>query len=48
MQVPTLDGSWAVRVADINNDGRADIVVTHRGFGNVGIFGWQDALPGLK
>lgn len=42
-QVPTLDNPWAVRVADINHDGRADIVVTHSGWSNVGIYLQQGA-----
>lgn len=37
-RVPTLDGPWAVRVADIDRDGRADIVVSHRGHYRVGIY----------
>lgn len=37
-RVPTLDGPWAVRVADIDRDGRADMVVTHRGHFRVGIY----------
>lgn len=42
-KVATLDNPWAVRVADIDNDGRADIVVTHAGWSNVGLYLQRDA-----
>lgn len=41
-RLPTLDNPWAVRVADIDNDGRLDIVVTHAGWSNVGIYLQRD------
>lgn len=37
-QVPTADSPWAVRIADVDRDGRADIVVSHRGHYLVGIY----------
>jgi len=42
-QVSTADGPFAVCVADINGDGRADIVVTHNGWNLVGIYLQQAA-----
>lgn len=36
--VSTFDGPSAVRVADIDGDGRADVVVLHAGFSSVGIY----------
>ena len=37
-QIASYDIPMAVRVADFNNDGRADIVVSHQGWGAVGIY----------
>jgi len=37
-QVPTHDGPWGVRVVDVDKDGRADIVISHRGHDLVGIY----------
>lgn len=37
-QIATYDSPMAVRVVDINNDGRADIVVSHQGWLSVGIY----------
>lgn len=36
--ITTYDIPSAVRVADINNDGRADIVVSHAGWNTVGVY----------
>jgi hypothetical protein len=36
--LPTLDGAYSVLAADINGDGRVDIVVRHEGWSQVGIY----------
>ncbi len=35
---PTMDGAYSVMAADINGDGRADLVVNHEGWFQVGIY----------
>lgn len=46
-QVPTYDSPWGVRVVDVDNDGRADIVISHRGHNLVGVY-LQRAGGGLN
>lgn len=36
--LPTYDSPAAIRVADVNADGRADVVVTHFGWSAVGVY----------
>lgn len=40
--LPTMDGAYGVVVADINGDGRSDIVVWHEGWFLVGIYLQKD------
>ena len=41
--IATYDIPMAVRVADMNNDGRADVVVSHQGWVSVGVYLQQAA-----
>lgn len=40
--LPSYDIPGAIQIGDVNNDGRADVVVQHRGWSRIGIYRQQD------